>query len=152
MTPIFRKATESDLPAIINLLANDEFGKTREKTDAESLKIYAATFAKINRDENQFLAVVEMEKEVIGTCHLTIIHSLTFTALTRLNIEAVRISDKHSGQGIGSWMIKQAIEFGKSHGAKMFQLTSGNKRTRAHKFYEKLGFEATHVGMKLFLQ
>jgi len=49
-------------------------------------------------------------------------------------------------------MIEQAIEFGKSHGAKMFQLTSGKQRVRAHKFYEKLGFEATHVGMKLFLQ
>jgi ribosomal protein S18 acetylase RimI-like enzyme len=74
-----------------------------------------------------------------------------YMASTRLNIESVRVDEKYSNQGIGSWMMKKAIEFGRENNAKIIQLTSNKQRKRAHKFYEKLGFEATHEGMKLNL-
>jgi ribosomal protein S18 acetylase RimI-like enzyme len=152
MLPIFRRSQISDLPTILDLLALDELGKTREKNDEKSLAAYLEAFLEISADENNFLAVVELNQEVIGTCHLVIMPSLTRAASRRINIEAVRISPKYSGQGIGSWMIKQAIEYGKNRGAKIVQLTTDKRRQRAHKFYERLGFEASHLGMKLFLQ
>ena len=147
----FRKAEKSDLEKIIELLISDKLGKTREKTDAESLKKYTTAFDKISTDENQFLAVLESEQKIIGTCHLTIMPSLTYVGSDRLAIEAVRIDDDYLNQGLGSWMIEQAIEFGKNRGIKIFQLTSNKKRQRAINFYKKLGFEETHEGMKLML-
>jgi ribosomal protein S18 acetylase RimI-like enzyme len=68
-----------------------------------------------------------------------------------MQIEAVRVADKYRGQKIGEWMIKEALEYGKLRGAKLIQLTTNKKRDRAKKFYETLGFEATHEGMKLSL-
>ncbi len=148
MNPIFRRSQISDLPVIINLLQSDELGKTRETAD---LEIYIPAFEKIAADKNNFLGVVELDQKIVATCHLTIMPSLTRKAATRMNIEAVRVAPELQGQGIGSWMIKQAIEFGKNSGAKIIQLTTDKKRLRAQKFYENLGFVSSHEGMKLFL-
>jgi len=148
---VFRKADEADLLRIIEMLAADEFGKTRERTDEKSLEIYAAAFAKISADKNHFLAVVELDKKIVGTCHLTIIPSIVIMASTRMNIEAVRVAEEYSNQGIGSWMMNQVIEFAKQHDVKILQLTTNKARKRAHKFYENLGFVASHEGMKLSL-
>jgi ribosomal protein S18 acetylase RimI-like enzyme len=95
--------------------------------------------------------VVENKDEIIGTCHLTIMPSLTFIGSTRMQIEAVRVADKYRGQKIGSWMFDQAIAYAKSMGVAIIQLTTNKKRRQAKKFYEKLGFEASHEGMKLYL-
>jgi ribosomal protein S18 acetylase RimI-like enzyme len=78
--------------------------------------------------------------------------SLTFTGQTRMQIEAVRVSEQFRGQKIGEWMMNAAINYGKSKGASIIQLTTNKKRLRAKKFYEKLGFEASHEGMKLYLE
>ncbi len=95
--------------------------------------------------------VVERGAEIVATCHLTVIPSLSFIGSTRLQIEEVRVRKKYRSRGIGEWMIKAAIDYGVQHGAKIVQLTANKKRVRAKSFYEKLGFEASHEGMKLYV-
>ena len=95
---------------------------------------------------------VESDKEIVATCHLTIMPSLTFTGSTRMQIEAVRVTEKHRGHKIGEWMMNTSISYAKSKGASILQLTTNKKRPRAKNFYEKMGFEASHEGMKLYLK
>jgi len=146
---IHRKATLDDLEKIISLLVEDELGQTREVNNVADAR-YVRAFEQIQKDSNQYLMVVEQTGEVVGICHLTLMPSLTFTGTTRLNIEAVRVSEKCRGIGIGAWMIEQAIEYAKMHGAGIVQLTTNKKRGRALRFYESLGFSASHEGMKLY--
>lgn len=148
-----RKATHHDVKAIVDLLLEDELGQTREKGGGDKIdQRYIDAFAAIDADPNQYLMVVELAGEVVGTCHLTIMPSLTLTGTTRIQIEAVRVSEKLRGQKIGEWMIEQAIAYGKSRGASLMQLTTNKKRPRAKTFYEGLGFEGSHEGMKLYLE
>lgn len=147
----YRKATIEDLRPIINLLLEDELGQTRESKMSGLDPRYVDAFHQIDGDQNQYLMVVEGVDEIIGTCHLTIMPSLTFTGKTRMQIEAVRVSGKYRGKKIGEWMMQQAIAYGKEHGATIIQLTTNKKRPRAKTFYKGLGFEPSHEGMKLYL-
>lgn len=146
-----RKATIDDLKTIIHLLSDDELGQSREHLSQELDARYVNAFYKIDSDPNQYLMVVLLEQKIIGTCHLSIIASLTFTGSTRLQIEAVHVFHQYRGQKIGTWMMNAAIEYGKSRGAVIAQLTTNKRRHRAQKFYEQIGFEASHEGMKLYL-
>lgn len=152
MKLINRRAKIDDLKDIISLLADDKLGRTREQVGDEIAQEYLDAFAKIDSDPNQYLMVFENDSKIIGTCHLTLMHSLTFAASTRLQIEAVRVHSSSRGQNIGQQMIEFAINWGLDNGAKIIQLTTNKERTKALRFYEKLGFKATHVGMKLYLQ
>ena len=149
---IHRKATINDLRTIINLLLEDELGQTREAKKPELDQRYIDAFHRINIDCNQYLMVVENNGEIIGTCHLTIMPSLTFTGQIRMQIEAVRILKQCRGQKIGEWKMQEAIKYGKSKGASIIQLTTNKQRTAATNFYERLGFEASHEGMKMYLE
>ena len=146
-----RRATIDDLSAIINLLVEDELGQLREKASDKLDQNYMDAFALINIDPNQYLMVVEESSKIVATCHLTIMPSLTFTGSTRMQIEAVRVSEKLRGHKIGEWMVAKSIEYAKLRSASIIQLTTNIKRPRAKTFYERLGFESTHVGMKLYL-
>lgn len=145
-----RKAALNDIKSIVELLLEDEFGQSRESSTV--LEPYINAFHEIDKDPNQYLMVVEKDDEIIATCHLTIMPSLTFTGSTRMQIEAVRTRAALRGQKIGGWMIEQAISYGKARGASIIQLTTNKKRPRAEHFYEKIGFEATHEGMKLYIK
>lgn len=147
-----RKAALSDLPAIVNLLIEDELGQTREKVGDVIDQRYLNAFQRIDTDPNQYLmVVVNAEQQIIATCHLTIIPSLTFIGSNRMQIEAVRVSSRDRGQKIGEWMMSAALKWAKANHVSMIQLTTNKKRPRAKQFYERLGFIATHEGMKLFL-
>ena len=146
-----RKATLDDLNAIVELLLDDELGLTREKSSEVLDKAYINAFHLIDADPHQYLMLVEYENNVVGTCHLTMIPSLTFVGSMRMEIEAVRIAKQYRGQACGAWMINTAIAYGRSRGAKIVQLTSNKKRTRAISFYENLGLQATHQGLKMYL-
>ena len=124
----------------------------RESKSAELDKNYIKAFQKIGSDPNQYLMVVENGDEIIGTSHLTIMLSLTFIGSTRMQIEAVRVAGKYRGQKIGSWMFDQAISYAFEHDVSIIQLTTNKKRPKAKHFYEKLGFESSHEGMKLYLE
>jgi GNAT superfamily N-acetyltransferase len=146
---VFRKAEEKDLLQIIQMLASDELGRSRE--NPQNFKIYQKAFLEISADKNNFLAVVELDNKVIGTCHLTLMISLAIQASKRMNIEAVRVDDEFRGKGIGVWMLRKAIEFAKENEVKIIQLTTNKKRSEALRFYQKLGFVASHEGMKMLL-
>lgn len=146
-----RKATSQDLQAIVQLLAEDELGKTREQSCVAIDQRYLDAFHCIDSDPNQHLMVVCLNNDIIGTCHLTIMPSLTYTGSTRMQIEAVRISAKHRGQKIGEWMMHAAVEFAQSRQVSIIQLTTNQQRPRAKQFYERFGFQTSHIGMKLFL-
>ena len=146
----FIQAKEEDLKFIVNLLIEDDLGKTREELNDSTYSLYLKAFHLITKDQNQALIVVKNNSNiVVATCHLTIMPGLSYKGTTRLNIEAVRVKDEFRGQNIGEWMFQKIFEFGKERDAKIFQLTTNKKRTRAKQFYERLGFVATHEGMKL---
>lgn len=146
----FRVATENDLPSIIAMMADDELGKSREKFKKPLPIAYVNAFKRIDADENQELIVVEDKNlEVIGTLQLTFIQYLNYCGGKRAQIESVIIREDKRGLGIGRKMFEWAINRVKEEEVRMLQLTSDKKRPRAIKFYEDLGFRATHEGMKM---
>lgn len=149
----YRKARFSDLATIVGLLSEDELGHTREESSANAVgQSYIDAFRSIDADPNQYLMLVEESGEVVATCHLTLMPSLTFKGALRMQMEAVRVAKKRRGQKIGEWMIQAAIAHAQALGVKILQLSTNKKRVGAKKFYGQLGFEATHEGMKLFLK
>jgi ribosomal protein S18 acetylase RimI-like enzyme len=135
-----RKAKIDDLSKIIDLLLEDDLGKTREIKSDQLDRRYIDVFQKIDNDENQYLMVMEGD----GDCDLTMIPSLGFVDSLRLNIENVHVSQKYRGQKIGEWIMEKAIEYGKVNCVSIIQLTTNKKRIRAKIFYERLGFEVSH--------
>ena len=146
----FRKAKKDDVPEIVKMIANDELGKKREDYQEPLPEKYYQAFENIDSDINQELIVIENEEnEVIETLQLTFIQYLTYQGGIRAQIEAVRIREDQRGKGIGEKLFKWAINRSKEKGAHLLQLTTDKKRPEALKFYEKLGFTASHAGMKL---
>ena len=149
----FRRATQKDIAAIIEMIADDELGMKRENFQIPLPASYLNAFERINTDENQELIVVENENaEVIGTLQLTFIQYLTYQGGIRAQIEAVRIRNDQRGLGIGEKLFEWAIARAKERKAHILQLTTDKKRPEAIKFYEKLGFKASHEGMKIHLK
>ena len=148
---ILRAAEEKDLFDIIRLFTEDELGATRELLSTPLVSNYQQAFQDIQQDKNHLLLVAEHKGSVIGTCHLTTLPSLSFKGSRRLNLENIHVDQRFQGQGIGTLMIKRAIEMGQEKNCRIIQLTTNKKRTEAKVFYEKLGFKATHEGMKLCL-
>ena len=148
--PSFRRATLSDLPAIVAMLADDPLGAQRESPG--DLTPYLAAFERIAADPNQHQLVADRGGEVVGTMQLTVIPGLSRMGSTRTVIEAVRIRASERGTGLGTEMINHAIEESRRLGADLVQLTSDAARTDAHRFYERLGFTASHLGFKLSLR
>ncbi|RPA69382.1 GNAT family N-acetyltransferase [Cyclobacteriaceae bacterium YHN15] len=146
----FRKATRNDLSQIIEMIADDELGKTRENFQVPLPTEYLIAFAKIDSDPNQELIVVENEDhEIIGTLQLSFIQYLTYQGGIRAQIEAVRIRKDKRGIGLGKKMFVWAIERAKERKAHLLQLTTDKKRPETIKFYEDLGFKPSHEGMKM---
>lgn len=147
----FRKATEADIFNLVCLLADDELGAKREDASLPVNQDYINAFHSIGNDPNNELTVVECDGELIGMLQLTFIPYLTHIGSWRCLIEGVRITKNHRGQGLGTkifkWAIKRAIE----KNCSIVQLTSDKQRPDALRFYESLGFQATHEGFKLKL-
>lgn len=145
----FRKALESDLISLINLLADDELGCKREDTSLPVNQSYLDAFKGIDKDPNNELTVVESEGALVGMLQLTFIPYLTHTGSWRCLIEGVRISSDFRGRGVGTELINWAIQRAKRKQCYLVQLTSDKQRRGALKFYEALGFQASHEGFKL---
>jgi len=143
---VIRRATASDVPAIVAMLADDPLGAARESPGDP---VYAAAFAEIDADPRQYLAVAVAGSSVVGTLQVTFIPGLSRRGSTRALIEAVRVRSDQRGGGLGRQLAEWAIETARSRGAAMVQLTTDASRVDAHRFYEGLGFVASHVGMKL---
>lgn len=146
----FRRAKKKDVIYIVKMLADDKLGAKRERYEQPLPQQYYDAFQKISKDENQNLMVVENEnKEIVGTFQLSFITYLTYQGGIRAQIESVRIRSDKRGQGLGELMFKWAITKARNSGAHVLQLTTDKKRPDALRFYEKLGFVASHEGMKL---
>ncbi|WP_404958804.1 GNAT family N-acetyltransferase [Streptomyces sp. 147326] len=144
-----RPATEADLPAIVAMLADDPLGATRESP--EDLAPYRAALARLADDPNQHLVVAVRGDRVVGTLQLTIVPGLSRKGATRSLIEGVRVHADERGGGLGTRFIEWAVEKSRAENCSLVQLTSDVTRTDAHRFYERLGFTASHVGFKLQL-
>ncbi|MFB7365371.1 GNAT family N-acetyltransferase [Streptomyces hydrogenans] len=141
-----RPATVDDVPAIVAMLADDPLGAQRESPD--DLEPYLTAFARLAGDPHQHLVVATRAERVVGTLQLTIVPGLSRRGATRSIIEGVRIHSDERGNGLGTRLIEWAVEESRRLECVLVQLTSDATRTDAHRFYERLGFEASHVGFK----
>lgn len=146
-----RSAIREDLPAIIAMLANDHLGSKRERYADPLPDVYYSAFEAIDSDPNNEIVVAELDGKIIGTMQLTLIPNLTYQGGIRALIEGVRVDSTMRSAGIGRILFEWAIEQAKQRGCHMVQLTADKTRPDAHRFYESLGFSATHEGMKLHL-
>jgi GNAT superfamily N-acetyltransferase len=145
----FRRARQLDVPAIVRLLASDPLGATRETSGTGALPEAFEAFEAFDADPRQFLVVAELDGRVVGTLQLTFIPSLTYRGGERAQIEAVRVDAGSRDRGLGRAMVGWAIEQARARGCRLVQLTTDQRRPDALRFYQSLGFRATHAGMKL---
>ncbi|QVQ28653.1 GNAT family N-acetyltransferase [Achromobacter deleyi] len=148
---VFRRARIADLPEIVAMLADDALGATREDASVPLNPRYGAAFTAIQQDPNQFLAVVEQDSHVVGCLQLSFIPGLSRLGQWRGQIESVRIASSFRGAGLGRAMFEWAIDQCRIQGCGLVQLTTDRARPDARRFYESLGFVASHDGMKLSL-
>ncbi|MCP1157166.1 GNAT family N-acetyltransferase [Bacillus infantis] len=146
-----RSAAQEDLDSIVLMLADDVLGSTREKYEDPLPDSYIKAFQAISSDPNNELIVACRGTEVVGVQQITFTPYLTHQGGWRAAIEGVRTAASVRGMGIGSELIKWAIQRAEERGCHLVQLTTDKKRPDALRFYERLGFKAIHEGLKLKL-
>ena len=151
MTLTFRPAVKHELETLVSLLSDDPIGRHREDTSQPLNNAYDAAFQAIAADPNNLLLVAELDGQLVGMMQLTFIPYLTHTGSWRCLVEGVRVHNGFRGRGIGAHMFAHAITQAKERGCRLVQLTSDKQRPDAIRFYEKLGFQASHQGFKLVL-
>lgn len=149
---IIRDARLSDLPHIVRMLADDHLGQQREQLTDPMPQSYVDAFNAIAADANNVLVVGEVGGKVIATLQLTFTPSISYRGRPRASVESVRTDASVRGQGIGSRMMRFAIERARERNCVAVQLSTHVSRSDAQRFYKRLGFDASHVGMKLLLQ
>ena len=147
----FRIAIQNDLETLVSMLGDDELGNQREDLSIPLNQQYLDVFKAIDDDPHNELLVVEFNTHIVGMLQLTYIPYLTHIGTWRCLIEGVRIHAEYRGRGIGEKMFEYAISRAKQKHCRLVQLTSDKRRPDAIRFYEKLGFKASHEGFKLAL-
>lgn len=147
----FRPAERSDVPHIVRMLADDPLGSQRERYEIPLPESYLIAFDAIDKDPNNELVVACRAGEVLGVLQITFVPSLTYQAGWRAMIEGVRVDAGVRSSGLGKAMIEWAVQRARERGCHLVQLTTDKSRSDAKRFYEGLGFVATHEGMKLHL-
>jgi GNAT superfamily N-acetyltransferase len=157
---MFRDARRDEVPAIVAMLADDILGAARETAPpgdpapASAAGVddaYWRAFDGIDSDPRSRLVVAEASGQIVGTLQLNLLPGLSRRGMLRAQIEAVRVSGSFRGQGLGRQMIEWAVAEARRAGCGLVQLTSDKRRADAIRFYESLGFEASHEGLKLSL-
>jgi GNAT superfamily N-acetyltransferase len=149
---VLRRAAAQDLPAIVDLLATDQLGATRDGVRTpEDLTRYEQAFRTIDDDPAHLLVVGDSGGEVVATMQVSFLPGLARRGALRAQLEAVRVHDSYRSQGLGAAMLGWVIGEARRRGCALIQLTSDKSRTSAHRFYERHGFVASHEGMKLAL-
>lgn len=146
-----RDATESEISTIIELSMAGAIEANRFPDFDANEPGYVAAFRAIAADANHRLVVVEDQGELIGTMQISFIPGLPGGGAWRGQLENVHIRADYRGRGIGAMLTDWAVDRCREKGCKMVQLTSNKKRKDAHRFYARLGFEATHEGFKMKL-
>jgi ribosomal protein S18 acetylase RimI-like enzyme len=148
---VFRRAQSSDLPSIVALLADDDLGRSREDASTPVNRKYVDAFDALQRDSNQLMAVLVAGDAVVGCVQISFIPGLSRLGMWRGQIESVRISSSCRDEGLGRRLLEWSIAECRNRGCGLVQLTTDKSRLDARRFYESLGFRASHEGMKLSL-
>lgn len=148
---MFRDATSDDVPLIVRMYGDDPFGRNRESPSDPLPEAYLDAFLEIAADPRHRLVVVEEGGDVVGTLQLSFIPHLVLLGGERAQIEAVRVRSDRRGSGVGEAMVRWSVDQARLRGCRLMQLTTNAGRGDARRFYERLGFEPTHIGMKLSL-
>ncbi|WP_457252629.1 GNAT family N-acetyltransferase [Pedococcus sp. P5_B7] len=146
---VLRRATADDVRAVVGLIADDQLGATRD--DPRDLAAYLRAFAAIDADPAQLLVVLDDGGRVVGTMQLSFLPGLSRGGATRGQVEAVRVAASHRGRRLGEQMVRWAVDESARRGCALVQLTTDKSRADAHRFYERLGFTASHEGFKMSL-
>ena len=151
-TVALRRAVAEDVPAIVELLAADQLGATRDGLCADGdLQPYVNAFSVIDADPAHLLVVADDGAEILATMQLSFLPGLARRGALRAQIEAVRVRDDHRSRGMGAALFDWAIEEARRRNCALVQLTTDKSRADAHRFYERLVFVASHEGLKLDL-
>ena len=146
---LIRDALATDVPAIVALYADDELGAGREQPGEPPAAEYRAGFAAVTADPRTRLVVADDDGQVVGTLQLTFLPHLVRRGGERAQIEAVRVASSRRGSGLGRELLSWAVERARERGCVLVQLTTDVARPDARRFYESLGFTASHLGLKL---
>ena len=142
----FRRARREDASAIVRLLADDALGSGRERPDEPDP--YLAAFDRIDADPRNLLAVAEIDGRVLGCLQLTFIPGLSNRGAEFALVQAVRVDSSLRGQGVGQAFMQWAMDQARERGCSAIELLTHATRTDAQRFYERLGFAASHIGMR----
>jgi GNAT superfamily N-acetyltransferase len=146
-----RRARRADVPELVALITDDPVAQERGDLPGGELTPYLAAFDAVDADAGELLVVADRDGAVVGTLQLSILPGLARRGATRAQIEAVRVREDQRSEGLGRAMMRWAIAEAQRRGCGVVQLTSDNARVGAHRFYERLGFVASHIGYKLQL-
>ena len=147
----FRTARREDLPEMVALLADDPLGSQREGWAQPRSAAYEQAFAAIEAQAGNDLIVAEIAGQIVGCLQLTMIPCLSRQGKTRAQLEGIRVATPWRGRRVGERLIRHALDRARKNGCELAQLTTDVQRTEAARFYERLGFRPTHIGMKLDL-
>ena len=148
----FRFAVRNDVPAIVALLAGDDLGIGREKTNRRDEGVYLKAFEEMEaQGGNQYLLAVDEEDKILGCAQIVLIPGLSRSGMKRAQVDGVRVAQSARGAGLGKLMMAEVHAIALSYGCGLVQLTTDRSRAEAHRFYEQLGYENTHHGLKLAL-
>ena len=145
----FRDACKEDVYQLVKMLADDTLGSQRENLARPLEQSYLDAFDTIERDPNHHIVVLEIAMEIAGMMQVSYLPNLTYRGGWRAQIEGVRVAQQWRGKGMGRLLIDKAIVLAREKGCRMIQLTTDKNRPEAIAFYQRLGFEDSHIGMKL---
>lgn len=142
-----RPARREDVAAIVAMLADDRLGSARERVEDPLPAAYYEAFALVERDENLQLVVAESEGRVVGCLQLAILPGISSQGGMRGLLEDVRVASDCRSRGIGEQLVQWAVAEAKARGCNLVELLTHQTRTDAQRFYKRLGFTSSHVGM-----
>ncbi|MDA9505791.1 GNAT family acetyltransferase [Bradyrhizobium sp. CCBAU 11386] len=146
-TVSIRRARREDVAAIVAMLADDHLGRARERVEEPLPAAYYEAFERVERDQNLQLVVAESEGRVVGCLQLAVLPGISSRGGIRGLLEDVRVASGCRSRGIGEQLVQWAIAEAKARGCNLVELLTHQTRVDAQRFYKRLGFTASHVGM-----
>lgn len=146
-----RRATEADLPRVVDLIHLGAWGGSAEQPGPPLPAAYFEAFRAIQSNAATAVMVADLDGEVVGTFQFAVLRGLSHVGRPVAQVEGVHVAEARRSQGIGEAMMNWAMTEARRNGCYRLQLTSNKGRVDAHRFYRRLGFVASHEGMKLDL-
>jgi ribosomal protein S18 acetylase RimI-like enzyme len=144
-----RRARRDDVRFIVAMLADDPLGSGRERIEDPLPPSYFRAFEAVEQDPNIQLVVAEQGGAVVGCLQLCVLPGLSSQGASRALIEDVRVASHCRSRGIGEQLLKWAVAQARDGECKLVELFTHNSRVDAQRFYKRLGFQPSHVGMTL---